>query len=77
MDKEIVDKQDYEQLCVDYQTQNKKLAAKVKELEEQISSKHFKLENCLKTLDMAETQLKQEKTKLKKTDLKLRQIQFT
>lgn len=34
MDKEITDKQDYEQLCVDFQTQNKKLATKVKELEE-------------------------------------------
>lgn len=42
-----------------------------------MAAKHHKLENCMKTLDMAETQLKQEKTKLKKTDLKLRQIQFT
>lgn len=74
---ELADKKDFEKLCVDFQAQNKKMMTQQKKLEEEIDRKAFEVGDQAQELQYLQTQFKEQEGKLKKTDLKLRQLQFT
>lgn len=77
VNREISDKKDFEALCIDFQSQNKKMIESNKKLEQELNKKEFSMSDKTREVDFLNASLTEQKTKLKKTDLKLRQVQFT